>query len=59
MSLAWHCDRDTCDTWQHPRDDGSIPESWYYVETDDGEHHYCSVNCLLLDMAQLSPLEEL
>lgn len=49
MSLAYHCDRDGCDTWI--KRDAGIPNGFVsiYDSSDDYEPiaHCCSIDCLM------------
>jgi hypothetical protein len=44
MTLALHCDREGCDTWQN------LPASlWIVVSNPDGRNasHFCTLDCMM------------
>lgn len=60
MSLAWHCDRDDCDTWQRIHDDAEdMPHGWLVVESRGLVEHFCCIDHLLVHHAKFEPLEEM
>jgi len=58
MSLAYACDKDGCDTYQHQE---RARGGWLTVHELGAEKvwHFCSSDCLLLFFGQRSPGEEL
>jgi hypothetical protein len=58
MSLAYACDGEDCDTYQHQE---RARSGWLTVCELGNERtwHFCSVDCLLLFFGQRSPGEEL
>ena len=55
MSMAVHCDRDGCDTWQ--RTESDLPVDWFNVTTNRLHHRwgadntaqwsFCTLDCLM------------
>ena len=45
MTLAYHCDRDGCDTWQ--RTDTDLPSDFVTLNASDSVlGHFCTLDCL-------------
>ncbi|WP_188827629.1 hypothetical protein [Nocardia camponoti] len=44
MSLAKHCDRDGCDSWQHI---DAEPSDWAELHFVDDVRHFCSIDCVM------------
>ena len=47
--ISFHCDRNTCDTWTY-----NLPTMLRLTGQGDGEHHFCTLDCLMHWAAQHS-----
>lgn len=56
MSLAHHCDREPCDSWQRVTTD--LPSAWLHVAEEYAPtRHFCGPDCLLAFYAAREPME--
>lgn len=55
MSLAHHCDREPCDSWQ--RVDTDLPSAWLHVEEQGVRTDFCSADCAIRYYAAREPME--
>lgn len=57
MALAYHCDRDGCDSWQYAR----AANLWLVLSNADGRRpsYFCTLDCVTIWAAAHSePTEE-